>query len=246
MECRHGKKGTFLSKATIARSAARPKCRQLGFARGAFDPGIESPEFVIGTVRMTGTTTLLIIFGDDVLSVLPPEESGGPFRINADLRNRDGTPVLRMVDNVIEANTANWDVEVKGSRIIFRSALRDVSLVMRSEPGERIVFERLKLAHRGCKIDGQEGKSISIDQNGTFLHAGEGEIFWAEVGIDISNNGVSLGTGNGSGVNGVIFESLSIGSTRVPPVKLRKNSKCSCGSGRRFKHCHGAIAGLAP
>jgi hypothetical protein len=31
-----------------------------------------------------------------------------------------------------------------------------------------------------------------------------------------------------------------------PKTSLRRNAPCPCGSGKRYKHCHGAIATIQP
>ena len=67
----------LMSKETVAVDALRPRCLQTGFSFGPFDIGRELPELAISGFRGRVTGPLLIIDGDPILQVLPPEEENG-------------------------------------------------------------------------------------------------------------------------------------------------------------------------
>jgi preprotein translocase subunit SecA len=66
----------------------------------------------------------------------------------------------------------------------------------------------------------------------------------AEVAAEGGANGSGLATG-GSGAVGVTNRMADDGETQIPIVKsdkekIGRNEPCWCGSGKKFKLCHGA------
>lgn len=60
-----------------------------------------------------------------------------------------------------------------------------------------------------------------------------------------SEGGMAVGAGAGSGAVGVTNRMADDGETQLPIVKSEKekigrNEPCWCGSGKKFKFCHGA------
>ena len=198
----HRRKGHFLSKQTIAAAAANPKCRQQGFSSEVFDIGAEHPEITIGSLTFTDVEVLLRINGESILSIKKPEEAHAPFRLNALLKDISGNVVLEIMDNEWRTPTSNWDTEVVGSRIIVRSAIRSISLVVRSEPPSRIVIERINLIHRNFVIEGREGRSTTIIGGGNFFKTGSSNIFGAQCGISVNGSDLAIGSGGGGVILG--------------------------------------------
>ena len=55
-----------LSKETLAKHAADPKCRQTGFSFGPFDIGTTPPKVSIGEITAENVDVLLRIHGEDI------------------------------------------------------------------------------------------------------------------------------------------------------------------------------------
>jgi hypothetical protein len=262
-----------LSKETVKRWALHPRAKELGFSFGPFDIGLHRPVIVAGTLtgRMTGA--LIEINGESVFSILAPESEGGPFRINASLRDRDGSKILEIDANEWKTPATNWDVEVVGPRISVRRAARDISLVLRSEPPERIVIERLEMQHLGTKIRCMENENIEVaTRQGRTMRSGCVTVEECAVGVLVTDDALMLGVG-GAGSGKVLIEQAEVrgpGSGRIiisnstfigtvhavvrigestPPVahqasegpmrKIGRNDPCYCGSGKKYKRCHG-------
>jgi len=267
-----------LSKETVKAHLQNPKCRQTGFSFGPFDIGPNAPEIVVGSFRGRMTRSLISIDGESILAISPPEVSGGPFRIDADLRDIEGGQILAIESNCWRVPTTNWDVEVVGSRISVRCAPRNIALVLRTEPPERLFIERLEMNHRGTTVRCREGEFIEITTpNGTVMRTGSVVADNCLVGVQVNGDSVALGVGMGAtskvriaeaksrtpeGRRGLLIQNCTFGGNiqnavlveggRTPgknPEKGRrirqvpKNHRCPCGSGRKYKLCHGRTDG---
>lgn len=151
-----------LSKETVKACQLKPKCLERGYSHGAFDIGTKSPEVRIGKLIARDIPVLLEIMGDALLQVEPPEVDGGPFLLSAVLSNRRGDEVLRIVKNEWQTPASNWDVKVKGPRIIIHNKSRDVALLLRSEPPHALAIERINMYHKGAKIIASPDGAIEI------------------------------------------------------------------------------------
>jgi hypothetical protein len=219
---------------------------------------------------MTGP--LIEINGDSVISISEPESEGGPFRINAHLRDRNGGRILEIDANEWKTPVSNWDVEIVGPRISVRCAARDISLVLRSEPPGRIIIERLEMQHLGTKIRCVENESIEvITREGVTMRSGSLTVEECRVGIQVTRDALILGVA-GAGRSTVLLDRTELrgpgigvtlsnatlsgfgGAAAVirgsaPPVarqasqgpipKIGRNAPCYCGSGKKYKWCHG-------
>ena len=113
----------ILSKETIKLKAKNPKCLEKGFSFGPFDLGLTPPEISFGTLKGKNIGTLIRVYGDEILSIAPPEQEGAPFLIDAFLSDRKGNLIFAVKNNEWMTPADNWDVEVVGPRIIIRKKL---------------------------------------------------------------------------------------------------------------------------
>ena len=250
----HRKKGKFLSVETIKAAAKQPKCKQQGFSFEAFDVGSRFPEVVLGTFRGRQVGTLLRIKGEEIFSIGPPRAVGMPFLVNARLFDRDGRPTIEIIGNEWRTPCDNWDVEVVGPKITVRKATGDILLRLRSDPPDRLIVERLEMVHRGTHISCSEGKNLSIQtESGAGFVSSGASVIGCRIGIDVTDRGLAIGVGGGA----TIIDSMTLTSgvqstlSQTRPVlsaesletahKLGRNDRCPCGSGRKYKHCHGSL-----
>lgn len=238
--CHAKKTRGFLSRETIAIARKSPKCRENGFSFEEFDVGNTAPEISVGNFKGINVDTLIEIFGTRILSISPPAEPGQPFGFNALLTDRVGNIIFSIEDNEWQSSTENWDVETRGGKITIRQQLGDVILTIRTDPPNKLVIERLDMYHRGVSISCREGHAILITMPDGRIIEGDGvTAVGCKIGIKIDSDGLGLGVGGGSvevlrlGPGGQIQRRLA------PSGRLSRNSPCSCGSGMRYKHCHG-------
>jgi hypothetical protein len=238
----------ILSKETVSICARSPKCKELGFSFGPFDLGVVEPEITIGTLRCKRVKTLIRVFGEPIFSVDGAEESGAPFRINAFLADEAGQEIFRIEDNEWQTTTENWDVEVKGANITIRQRLGNIALSLRSEPPSGLVIEKLEMMHRGVRILCTEGQKIQVIlPNGRSYTSSGTEIDGAQVGVDVTQTGIGIGFGGGSTfIKSAVLIPASVRPPSFPSQpqcasKVRRNEKCPCGSGVKYKRCHGSL-----
>lgn len=69
-----------------------------------------------------------------------------PFLFSGTFSDSEGEVSLRIVDNEWIVGADVWDLVVEGPRITIREALRKVHLVLRVDPPNELVVERLNMA----------------------------------------------------------------------------------------------------
>jgi hypothetical protein len=260
----HRKKGNFLSIEHIAAAAKKPKCREIGFSFGAFDLGSGHPGVRLGTNTFLNISKLINIFGDDVLSIDPPEEPNGPFRLSAEFRDENGTQIFTIDQNNWQTPAENWDVEIVGPKISIRERERKISLCLVSVPPTSLIVERMNMFHRGVQL--------SVDSDGEFEAKVGPRSFLANAnivdgyshGLMIGPSGLQFGFGGRGRTTFGVLRMTSRGGDDSPvglnrPVQdtangpvggisdrqsalgFGRNKMCYCGSGARFKRCHGIV-----
>ncbi len=184
----------LLSKASVRAAMAEPKALAKGFSFGPFDLGTGHPTVIAGGLTAIRTQSILRVYGDSILTVAAPEQSHGPFRISALLRDASGEVVMEIVENEWRTPTTNWDTQVVGQTITIRRAPGDIALVLRAEPPEAIRIERLRMLHRGTTIicDDKEGFQVQTPA-GQYFRAYPATAVGCEAAVDITPHGLAVG-----------------------------------------------------
>ncbi|MQW06556.1 hypothetical protein GHK45_23370 [Sinorhizobium meliloti] len=239
----HGKvTRKIISKDSVKRAAKHPAALKKGFSFDAFDVSSDEPVLHFGPLSAVGCTYLIRVGERPVLWIKEPEEEGGPFRLNAEMRNKDGLLILSIIDNEWRANIDSWDVETVGPRIKIRNAKGDVALIIKSEPPRTLKIEKLDMRMEGFRFQ-CDGDRFTIETpTGDVLEAYESEVGNCLDAILVDESGLVIGSGrSGKGTNYMKMKSLSF-NAKPPAVREpvgRRNAACRCGSGRRYKHCCG-------
>jgi hypothetical protein len=116
------------------------------------DVGPEGLSITLGSARFYRPRTVLRVFGEDLFAIREPEEPGGPIRLSARFYDERGRLCLRVEDNILFADIGNWDFQVRGPRIIVRSAPRKPVLVIRVRSRSYLELERLEMYFRGVRF----------------------------------------------------------------------------------------------
>ena len=180
------------SKEKIKRALASPKCLEKGFSFGAFDIGYEHPQIVLGSTTIIDTYNLIEVFGESLLKIEPPEEIGSPFRISASFYDQFGNKIFRIVQNEWQSYANNWDVEITGARITIRHAPKQIIFVLRVEPPNRLIFEKLNMFYRGGRISATEGGELTISSPDGCSLGFKAPKMTMYVGISIHKEGITL------------------------------------------------------
>lgn len=210
-----------LSGESIAEAIRSPAARRKGFSFGPFDVGTRHPELVFGNVVARNVPVLIQIHGEDVFRIREPEGPGGPFRISAFVSDRNGASMMHIVDNEWRTKTSNWDVRVEGDRITINSNIRDIDLVLRSNPPHQLVFERFNLRHRGIAMSSSAGSpTIFTMMDGRSLTTEGMELDGCKIGVMLDQSGLAVGVGGGM----VSIKSMSL--DYLPPAdRLQHTSR---------------------
>ena len=88
----------LLSKESVKAAMKNPAALKTGFSFGPFDFGGHHPAVLLGSVRAIRTSVIVQVFGEPVLSVAPPEAPHAPFRLSAQLKDREGKEILHIVE----------------------------------------------------------------------------------------------------------------------------------------------------
>ncbi|WP_316743814.1 HNH endonuclease [Pedobacter antarcticus] len=176
----HGKKTRgMLSVETIQKAMKNPKCKQVGFSNEFFDLSDKMPLLIFGGTTFTNCRIPVRIGGEALFEILPPEESGALFRLNASIYDSKGDISLHIIENEWRALNTNWDVEIVGPLITIREKLGQINLVIRAMPPDGIAIERLQMTYAGVNITGNV-ESLTID----FLTITKGKVDNSEIGFD--------------------------------------------------------------
>jgi hypothetical protein len=141
------------SKARVKLAMKQPKCKQVGYTRDFFDLCGGHPSLQFGGVLLSNCPTPIEVGGHPLFSVKPPEEEGGPFRLSGLFTDSYGMVSLQIEDNEWRASSKAWDVEVKGPRITIREGKGDIHLVLRADPPQCLVVERLNMSIAGMRFE---------------------------------------------------------------------------------------------
>lgn len=204
----------FLSKEKVWEAKKNPFALQQGrVAHEEFDIGSDWPKISIGTFHMSKCENLIMVNGETVLGISPPEEKNGPFRVNARFTDPNGNVLLCIKNNVWEANIANWDVEASGGRITFKDTNGKTTIAIKAETERQsLVFEDLNLSAAGYdfKFD-KSGFYIDTIWGGKYIIDGADLVGFASA-ILIEGPRLVIGADGREGCN-----KSSFGGVRINP-----------------------------
>jgi hypothetical protein len=185
------------SKESVAGAALDPIAKRAGFSFGAFDVGIDSPSVTIGPLVAKSCRSIISVHGNEVLAIHDPEEPGGPFRLNAEMRDTNGRVIFSIQDNEWKIRDSNWDAEIVGQKIIIRGAKGDIALRIRTDPPSSLVVEKMNMRYRGYSIECDAQKFEIIAPSGRRIAVRGAKIFGCEGAVVVDGNSIILGRGGG-------------------------------------------------
>jgi len=150
----------------VKRANANPESLKQRFSNQTFcfEPG-RSIEIIFAGLTFKDCKHLIQVAETPILSINDPEREHAPYRISGIFCNDQGEPALTIENNAYAIFTSNWDVEYEGSRIKIRKGSRDIVLVLKPEPPERLIIERLNMNFHGIRFRG-ESDLLKISYDG--------------------------------------------------------------------------------
>ena len=171
---------------TVRKANESPKSLEQGFANEAFDFGVEPLEVAFAGVTFKNCNHLIVVSGIPILSVKSPEHEREPFKLSGRFCDDAGAATLKIEDNIWSVGADNWDVECVGPRITIRKGPGDIVLVLKSEPPERLVVERLNMEFEGMFFRGSKD-ILEISNDGKNWSS------WQGGGVENFDIGMSFG-----------------------------------------------------
>lgn len=182
-----------LSKETVKEHMKNPAAQQASFSHESFYLGNERPIIVLGNITAIRAEVILKHEDIPIFWVDEPEVPGGPFRINAEFRNRLGQVIFSIRNNEWRARTDNWDVESEGPRTYIRNSKGDIALIIRTEPPNKLVIERLDLQINGFSFICDGSQFYIESPNGHHVSASGGKFVGCKGVIHYKNGAILLG-----------------------------------------------------
>lgn len=226
----------FTSKATVKRWKANPWCKTHGHVHDRFDIDTDNLEIWVGGTKVQGFEKIISIDDNCILSVKPPEEIGGQFRLSAVIHDNQNQPILTIADNEWKASSDAFDIVSSEGKIGIRKDGRFVLRIYLYPPNV-VVFEEIDMLYNGMTIRGNS-TSLSVlspvsgggqfDRIGSFESINNSESLFR---VFSDRPGINLGA--------CTVTDLNIVRPRKPVSsnKCERNSDCPCGSGKRYKKC---------
>jgi hypothetical protein len=237
--CHNRKTRGLLSEESVRHAAEHPRALQTVFSFGPFDFGTEHPEVVLGALRAIRTSVIVRAFGDDIPVVGPPEAPGGPFRLSAVLCDSDGLEVIHIVENEWRTSVENWDVQVSGRTMAVRSAPRNITLRLRSDPPRSLIIEHLEMFYRGAHLVCKEDETFRVRSPAeVWFHSQAGTVSDCDVALEVTNTGILIGKRCRTVCSGVWSSAALSLPVSTCPGRVR-NMVCPCNSGLKFKSVMG-------
>ncbi|MBK9215861.1 MAG: hypothetical protein IPM59_09725 [Chloracidobacterium sp.] len=172
----------FWSKDKVITAKRLPECIKKGRCHAAFDIGSKGPvRITLGSNEFINVDTILAFEDEVLLSVLPPDENGQPYRLSGRFFDSEGSLLFDIEENEWRAGTGIWDIEASGGRITLRAEAGRVAAQILCNPDVGLTIERLDMMYSGLRflIDRgnmvyQLGGSIVSLENQRFEALGRG------------------------------------------------------------------------
>ena len=212
------------SKDKVKDGMQAPKCLEDGFSFGAFDVGPAWPQVVLGDAHCRETRAILVVYGERLLEVEPPEVASAPFRLSGRFYGEDGGLIFEIVRNEWRGPISNWDVELSGPRITIRSGPRRIALMIRVDPPNKLVVERVDMRCQGVGVVGGESGVAVVMPNGQEITLTKCTLGPGEWGVRVEKGVVKLGSvgdGRNGALNiktrgvGIVFENIAFGHNTI-------------------------------
>lgn len=185
MQCNQKRNRKWLSKDSVIVADKNPKALSDGFASEFFDFGSDNLIVQFAGTSFMDCRHVIAIRKMPILTVTKPEEPGTPIRLSGRFCDETGAATLCIDDNQWRAGADNWDVEIKGPRILIRSEPGKLSLILKAEPPNKIVIEKIDMLYDGVYLKGNsEELKISWDNINWSTIKG-GAMIGCSIGIQI-------------------------------------------------------------
>ncbi len=191
----------FWSKQKVREAREIPYCVHERRCHDAFDIGDNELIVWVASNRIVNIETIFKVDDTILLSIEPPEASGGPFRLSGQFYDEQGNFLFKILRNEWFGEASNWDIECVGGRIIVRTESKKIALQILCDPPRGIVIEKMNMFYQNTQFvtDNYELRVRAHDK-GKIIISGR-EIVAKSEGC-VAFTAVSKGGQNGNNIQG--------------------------------------------
>ena len=131
----------------------------------------------MGTNKFINNPIIIEGYGLPLLEIEAPEEPGTPFRISALFQNKFGKEIARIVRNEWQGVQTNWDIQINGTKIIIKHALRSIDLEISLDSPNRLIIERINMFFKGWRITSMNDGLKVYYPDGSIWFTARNELF---------------------------------------------------------------------
>lgn len=142
-KCHDKKTRGFLSRKAVQAAISNPKALQNGFTKSLLDIGTEYTVIRVASSEFTRCPIPFEINEVPAVSIKPPEEPGGVYRLSGTFYNPAGSVSVVIRDNELVMYTKNWDIKAEGGRFIISDAYKIPHLIITTNEHQHLVIEKL-------------------------------------------------------------------------------------------------------
>ena len=142
----------LLSKATIGMADRNPHCKAAGYSKHLFDLGGIRPKLVIGNNNFTECGPRIVVDGETLFEVLPPERKSSKWRLSARFKDSNGRVVCEIKENELLFSSENFDVEQTATKFWVAHSDGTKILELEIQPPKVLFLKKYALITSGGKI----------------------------------------------------------------------------------------------
>ena len=197
MSCNQKRNRGTLSRETVIAANKKPKCLEDGFAKESFDYGSNLIEVEFASNKFIDCEHIICIDDLPILSIQNPIEEGDTFLMSGIFFNSEGEKSFEIKDNEWFGEIDNWDIECIGKRIIIKENDKDITLIIRQEPPNLFVIEKINMLFNNTRIIGDENTLEIRDKDGQISHINmsNNSLSGHKIGVDIKEGKIGMGYG---------------------------------------------------
>lgn len=159
----HGKKGRdFLAQKIVVAANANPKAKQKGFWEN-FDFGDQYPKLLLGSNELFNCQNIILIDGESILRIDPPEEAGSPFRLSGRFYDAENNEIFEIIDNEWTGPPDLFDVETTAGEVLIKAKNNPETVALKistTSLPDKLIISHLNMNYKGHKFIVAEDKFI--------------------------------------------------------------------------------------
>lgn len=196
MSCNQKRNRGTLSRETVISANRNPKCLQDGFTKESFDYGSHLIEVKFASNTFIDCENIICIDDLPILAIKNPIEEGDTFLMSGIFFNSEGEKSFEIKDNEWFGEIDNWDIECIGKKIIIKENDKETTLIIRQEPPNLFVIEKINMLFNNTRIIGDENTLEIRDKDGQISNNMSDCSFTScKIGVDIKEGKIGMGCG---------------------------------------------------